>query len=145
MVPFVLHGFRRPGALLEDALGPLERGILELLWGQADPLSVRALSDAFERTLAYTTLMTTLDRLHKKGLVERRRAGRAFLYRARVSREQLRSGVASDVIQAMLGAGPDSARPVMSTFVDAVEQRDAALLEELARLIRNKRKARRKG
>jgi predicted transcriptional regulator len=145
MVPFVLHGFRRPGALLEDALGPLERGILELLWAQADALSVRALSDAFKGTLAYTTLMTTLDRLHRKGLVERERAGRAFLYRARVSRQQLQSGVATDVIEAMLGAGPDSARPVMSTFVDAVEQCDAALLEELARLIRNKRRARRKG
>jgi predicted transcriptional regulator len=67
------------------------------------------------------------------------------LYRARVSRQQLQSGVATDVIEAMLGAGPDSARPVMSTFVDAVEQCDAALLEELARLIRNKRRARRKG
>jgi predicted transcriptional regulator len=144
VVHFVLHGFRRPGALLEDALGPLEREILERLWAKPEPVSVRALSDAFEGALAYTTLMTTLDRLHRKGLVERQRAGRAFLYRARVSREQLRSGVATDVIDAMLGTGPESARPVMSTFVDAVEQRDGALLEELARLIRNKRRARRK-
>lgn len=141
MVPFVLRGFRRPGAMVETALGRLERDILNRLWADAQPMSVRALAASFEGALAYTTLMTTLDRLHRKGLVERRRQGRAYLYRARFTREQLDSGVATDIIDAMLGAGPDAARPVMSTFVDAVEQRDAALLDELARLIREKQKA----
>jgi predicted transcriptional regulator len=144
MVPFVLRGFRRPGAMVEAALGRLEREILNRLWADASPLSVRALEESFGGALAYTTLMTTLDRLHRKGLVDRERAGRAFLYRARVTREQLDSGVATDLIDAMLGAGPESARPVMSTFVDAVEQRDAALLDELALLIRDKQKAGRK-
>jgi predicted transcriptional regulator len=138
MVPFVLRGFRRPGHMVETALGRLERDILNKLWANPEPLSVRALEEGFGGTLAYTTLMTTLDRLHRKGLVERARSGRAFLYRASVTREQLDNGVATDLIDAMLGAGPDAARPVMSTFVDAVEQRDAALLDELARLIRRK-------
>ena len=106
-------------------------------------MSVRALADRFQGTLAYTTLMTTLDRLYRKGLLDRQRAGRAFLYRARLSREQLQSGVATDLIDAMLGADPD-ARPVLSTFVDAVEQRDGALLDELARLVREKQRAGRK-
>ena len=141
MVPFVLRGFRRPGAMVESALGRLEREILNRLWADPKPLSVRALEESFGGTLAYTTLMTTLDRLHRKGLVERERSGRAFLYRARVSRAQLENGVATDLIDAMLGTGPDAARPVMSTFVDAVGQRDAALLDELAKLIREKQKA----
>jgi predicted transcriptional regulator len=144
MVEFVLRGFRRPGAMVESALGRLEREILNKLWAAPEPLPVRALEAGFGGTLAYTTLMTTLDRLHRKGLVERHRVGRAFLYRARFTREQIDSGVATDLIDAMLGAGPDAARPVMSTFVDAVEQRDAALLDELARLIREKQKAGRK-
>lgn len=144
MVEFLLRGFRRPGAMVETALGRLERDILNRLWAEPDPLSVRALEASFGGTLAYTTLMTTLDRLHRKGLVDRERAGRAFLYRARVTRVELENGVATDLIDAMLGAGPDAARPVMSTFVDAVEQRDAALLHELARLIREKQKAGRK-
>lgn len=144
MVEFLLRGFRRPGAMVETALGRLERDILNRLWAEPDPLSVRALEASFGGTLAYTTLMTTLDRLHRKGLVDRERAGRAFLYRARVTRVELENGVATDLIDAMLGAGPDAARPVMSTFVDAVEQRDAALLDELARLIREKQKAGRK-
>jgi len=144
MVEFLLRGFRRPGAMVESALGHLEREILNRLWADPRPLSVRALATSFGGALAYTTLMTTLDRLHRKGLVERQRAGRAFLYRARYTREELDNGVASDLINAMLSAGPDAARPVMSTFVDAVEQRDAALLDDLARLIREKQKAGRK-
>lgn len=144
MVEFVLRGFRRPGAMVESALGHLEREILNRLWAHSEPLSVRALEASFGGSLAYTTLMTTLDRLHRKGLVERQRAGRAFLYRARVSSEELASGVATDLIDAMLGADPAAARPVMSTFVDAVEQRDSALLDELAKLIREKQKAGRK-
>lgn len=144
MVEFLLRGFRRPGAMVETALGHLEREILNRLWAGGEALSVRALEAAFGGALAYTTLMTTLDRLHRKGLVERERAGRAFLYRARYTREQLDNGVATDLIDAMLGSSPDAARPVMSTFVDAVEQRDAALLDELARMIREKRKAARK-
>lgn len=144
MVEFVLRGFRRPGAMVESALGHLERKILNRLWADPGPLSVRALRTSFKGALAYTTLMTTLDRLHRKGLVERQRAGRAFLYRALYTREELDNGVATDVIDAILGSGPDAARPVMSTFVDAVEQRDAALLDELARLIKEKQKAGRK-
>jgi predicted transcriptional regulator len=141
MIPFVLRGFRRPGAIVEKELGRLEREILEKLWTRTEPTSVRTLADAFGGVLAYTTLMTTLDRLHRKGLLDRQRAGRAFLYRARLSRKELESGVATDIIDAMLGAGPDAARPVMSTFVDAVGQRDASLLDELARLVREKQKA----
>jgi predicted transcriptional regulator len=144
MVEFLLRGFRRPRAVVESALGHLEREMLNRLWAEPGPLSVRALHTSFGGALAYTTLMTTLDRLHRKGLVERNRAGRAFLYTARYTREELDNGVASDLINAMLGPGPDAARPVMSTFVDAVEQRDAALLDELARLIREKQKAGRK-
>lgn len=144
MVEFVLRGFRRPGAMVETALGRLEREILNRLWAEPNPLSVRALEESFGGTLAYTTLMTTLDRLHRKSLVERQRVGRAFLYRARFTREELDNGVATDLIDAMLGTGPDAARPVMSTFVDAVEQRDSALLDELAQLIREKQKAGRK-
>jgi predicted transcriptional regulator len=141
---FLLRGFRRPRAVVETALGRLERDVLERLWSEADAVSVRALGESFGGTLAYTTLMTTLDRLHKKGLVQRERAGRAFLYRARYTREQLETGVATDLIDAMLGTDAVAARPVMSTFVDAVGQRDAALLDELAELIKDRQRAARK-
>ena len=141
---FLLRGFRRPRAVVETALGRLERDVLERLWSEDGAVSVRALGESFGGTLAYTTLMTTLDRLHKKGLVQRERAGRAFFYRPSYTREQLETGVQTDLIDAMLGTDAAAARPVMSTFVDAVGQRDAALLDELAELINNRQRAARK-
>jgi predicted transcriptional regulator len=139
---FLFRGFRRPRAAVESALGQLERGILERLWSLGREASVRELQDAFSGTLAYTTLMTTLDRLFKKGLLDRRREGRAFLYRPRVTPEQLRQELAADVIDSLLGQGSEAARPLMSTFIDAVEVRDAALLDELERLIRARKRGR---
>ena len=136
----LLRGFRRPRAAVESALGQLERGVLERLWAFGRETSVRELQQGFEGEPAYTTLMTTLDRLFKKGLLERRRKGRAFLYRPRVTRDQLRQDLAADVIDSLLGQGPEAARPVLSTFIEAVEVRDAALLDELESLIRERRR-----
>ena len=140
MSNFLLRGFRRPRATVEGALGTLERDVLERLWAMEGEASVRRVQEAFDTGLAYTTVLTTLDRLFRKGLVERRRDGRAFLYRARLSQDELRRGVASDVIDSLLGSNAESARPVMSTFVDVVEQRDSALLDELERLVRDRKR-----
>jgi predicted transcriptional regulator len=137
---FLFRGFRRPRAAVESALGELERSVLERLWAMGREASVRELQQGFAGQPAYTTLMTTLDRLFKKGLLERRRLGRAFLYRPRVTPDQLRQDLAADVIDSLLGQGPEAARPVLSTFIDAVEGRDAALLDELASLIRERRR-----
>src|SRR5262249_60040133 len=68
-----LDGFKRPGKGGASDLGPLEREVMELIWRRpkrAAEVSVRDIHLAFNERLAYTTLMTTLDRLHKKGLNE---------------------------------------------------------------------------
>jgi len=144
MAQFLMRGFRRPRAVMDSALGSLERQVLERLWALDREASVRELLEDFD-TLAYTTLMTTVDRLFKKRLLDRRREGRAFLYKPRVSPEQLQRGVAADVIDSLLGSGPEAARPLMSTFIDAVEERDGALLDELEALIRDRRRGRGRG
>jgi predicted transcriptional regulator len=140
MSHFLMRGFRRPRATVEGALGHLEREVLERLWAAGSEASVRQVHEAFGEAVAYTTVLTTLDRLYRKGLTERRREGRAFLYRARVSRDELQQGVASDVIDSLLGGDNATARPVISTFVDAVGQRDATLLDELERLVRDRKR-----
>jgi predicted transcriptional regulator len=127
---------------MEAALGSLERRVLEKLWSFGREVTVRELQAAFGGSLAYTTLMTTMDRLFKKRLLGRRREGRAFLYQPLVSPDQLRKDVAADLIGSLLGHGAAAARPVMSTFIDAVEERDAALLDELEALVRRKRRGR---
>jgi predicted transcriptional regulator len=128
----------------ELTLGPLERRVLELLWGRAGEASVRDVCESIP-DLAYTTLMTTLDRLHRKGLLSRRRAGRAFHYRTRVSRLELER-LEARAFETLLapGAEPASLRPVLSYFVEAVESRDQALLDELERLVRARRRAARR-
>lgn len=71
-------------------LGELERAVMDVLWdrGDADPVTVRAVADALaERKPAYTTVMTVLDRLAKKGFVLRERDGRAWTYRPAASRD----------------------------------------------------------
>jgi len=135
----LLWGFRPP----EDerhGLGPLEREVLDAVWrlGRA---SVRDARAALERAAAYTTVMTVLDRLYKKGLVERQRDGRAFVYSAAVSSEQLQSSVAMGLLGRLLGRGGAAAAPVLSNLVDTVGERDRALLDELDRLVREKRRA----
>lgn len=62
---------------------------MEVLWGRGEPCLVRDVVAALsERDLAYTTVMTVLDRLEKKGVVRRQRDGRAWLYEATSSREE---------------------------------------------------------
>lgn len=142
---FTLRGFERPHAALQRALGDLERAVLEEIW-HLGSASVREVCEALnssrppEKQVAYTTAMTTLDRLYKKRLLSRRRSGRAFLYAPRISREEFERVVATDVIDALLGAGDAGPAPVLACIVDAVSARDRGLLDELDRLVAAKRR-----
>ena len=136
---FLLRGFRRPHEVASAALGRLERQVLEETWRRGE-MSVRDVFTAFDEQVAYTTLMTTLDRLYKKRLLSRRKDGRAFFYSALVTREELEQGIREDLIDGLLGRGADGVEPVLACIVDAVSQRDRELLDELDRLIREKRR-----
>lgn len=93
--------------------------------------------------LAYTTVMTTLDRLFKKGLLERRRSGRAFRYAPHTSREALAAGFLRQWLRRLLPGAP--ARLLLVSFVDAVGEHDRELLAELERLVRDKERAMKQG
>ena len=90
---------------------------MEELWQAEQPLSVRAVHSHLtaERDLAYTTVMTVLDRLAKKDIVTRERHGRAWLYRPTQSREEM----VADVMH--------------SALEDAAGDRSAALVEFVGR------------
>ncbi len=134
---FLLRGFRRPREVASVALGKLEREVLEQLWGSGET-SVRQVCAAFDERIAYTTVMTTLDRLYKKQLLSRRKDGRAFVYTALVTREELEQGIREDVIDGLLGLGNQSVEPVLACIVDAVSERDRESLDDLDRLIKKK-------
>jgi predicted transcriptional regulator len=124
----------------QAALGPLEARVMECLWQRGGASSVRDVRDAVGRGLAYTTLMTTLDRLHKKGLLDRRREGRAYVYTAKLSRSEFHGGLLRRVLDGLLGSG-ESASPVLSSLVDTVDEHDPALLHELEALVRRRRES----
>lgn len=138
--PLRFWGFKRPHQMLENTLGSLEREVLRLVW-EREETCVRDACDALGNGVAYTTVMTTMDRLYKKGLLSRRKVGRAFVYQATVSRDQLQGAVAAELVQGLLQSRDAEPLPILSSLVDAVSDKDRALLDELERLIREKRRA----
>src|SRR6202162_6310324 len=77
----------RTQPLQPAALGRLELDVMQILWERGSG-NVRDVVQGLERQLAYTTVMTTLDRLFKKGLLDRRKADRAFVYSPQLSRAE---------------------------------------------------------
>jgi predicted transcriptional regulator len=122
---------------LRAAFGHLEREVMEIVW-RSPSVFVRDVQKQLSRPSAYTTVMTTLDRLFKKGFVARTRKGRGFLYSAAYTREQVEAAVAAGLLTGFLGES-NRARPVLSNLVDVVADQDTALLDELEELVRQKR------
>jgi predicted transcriptional regulator len=125
---------------LAERLGPLESQLLRLLWARGNA-TVRELLDTGEVAGAYTTVMTTLDRLYKKGVLNREPEGRAFRYSPRQSREEFKGAVVRRAIGELLGS---AAGNPMSYLVEAVSEHDRKLLDELETAIEQKRRELRK-
>ena len=138
--PFVFWGFKSSHEVLENSLGALERDIMSMCWSHHD-LTVRKACALLGSPVAYTTVMTTMDRLFKKGLLGRGKAGRAFVYNPTVTRQELEGAVAAELVQSLLSRDNSAPLPILSSLVDAVSERDRALLGELERLVREKRRA----
>src|SRR4026209_194279 len=109
------------------------------VWDRGET-SVKDVTALLSSPVAYTTVMTTMDRLFKKGLLARRKVGRAFVYRAEASRKEMEGAVAAELVQSPLDRDGSAPLPILSSLVDAVSDRDRALLDELERLIREKRR-----
>jgi predicted transcriptional regulator len=140
MIPFLKNRIAlRTGAGQQLSLGRLEFELMQVLWSQGES-NVRDVAEQLDRPLAYTTVMTTLDRLYKKGLLDRRMPDRAFLYSARLSSQEWERRRAASILAGFL-AGPHLSRELLlSSFLDAVGEHDALLLDELEKKIRRKRR-----
>jgi len=136
---FRFWGFKSSHEILENSLGALERDVMAVVWNQAD-ISVRDTCLRLGTSAAYTTVMTTMDRLFKKGLLAREKVGRAFVYRATATREELEGAVATELVHSLLQRDGREPLPILSSLVDAVSDRDRALLDDLERLIQEKRR-----
>jgi predicted transcriptional regulator len=119
--------------IVVSSLGELEREVMNELWSAPGPMLVRDVHTALsrERDLAYTTVMTVLERLARKQMVERDLDGRAYRYRPTQSKDAL---VAEAMSAALDGAGDNRSEALMR-FVDTMTSTDAqALRDALARV-----------
>ena len=123
-------------------LGALEERVMAILWRAKEPMAVRDVSRRLrgKPALAYTTVMTTLDRLFKKGLLAREKQGNAFVYRAEMSRDDYRRRIVEETMGVLL---EDSADPVLAAFVDAAASVDEANLDRLEQLIAEHKRSKR--
>jgi len=107
---------------------------MDVLWAATVPRSVRDVHEALSgRGLAYTTVMTVLDRLAKKGLAVRKREGRAWLYRAAASREEL---AAESISESLATLGTDRRAAIVHFLGQADPDELAAVREALAEVER---------
>ncbi|MBV8205638.1 MAG: BlaI/MecI/CopY family transcriptional regulator [Acidobacteria bacterium] len=128
-----------PSPVEARALGPLELEMLQRVWQSAE-VTVAEVHGPVRDRLAYTTVMTTLDRLYKKGFLKRRKSGRAFYYSAAVSQAEFSALAARQALASMLTYAHPSTRDAVSYFVEALSDSDARLLDDLERAVKAQRK-----
>lgn len=117
-------------------LGPLERQVLQAVWERGSA-TVREILEDGKVWQTYPTIMTTMDRLFKKGLLHRIPDGKAFRYSTKFRPEEIERVAAVNGIRQLLGS--EYATLHLSYLVEAVGAQDAKLLDELQALVERQR------
>lgn len=121
-------------------LGPLEAEVMARLWRRG-PATVRdvVVELTRDRDLAYTTVMTVMVRLKQKGLLQRERVGKTYLYRAALTRQEHHARVTRELARGLVARFGDAALAAFSAELDDV---DADRRAALRRLGKDRRRAR---
>jgi predicted transcriptional regulator len=125
---------------IELALGDLEAAVMRAVWDAPEPVNVDDVRETLNgqgRDMAYTTIMTTLARLQKKGLLDRKLKGRAYFYTPALTEEEFAASVTRAALDGLLGAFSE---PAVAYFVEALSERDPQQLDLLAEMIDRKRR-----
>lgn len=119
-------------------LGELETAVMDEVWKRGS-VTAREVCDRLTgpQERAYTTIMTTMDRLHRKGLLDRQKDGLAWRYAAALTKPAFTRGLADDLAVKILTEHGDAG---LGAFVNAAASIDQGLLEKLRRLIDLKKK-----
>jgi predicted transcriptional regulator len=121
-------------------LGALELAVLKQLWDISTDMDARSMHDRLaERSISLSTVQATLERLSRKGIVNREKLSRAYFYRAAVTREELIAQLFGDVTRRL---AEGKLEPAISGFIDLVGETDPRLLEQLEADARRRRKGR---
>jgi predicted transcriptional regulator len=122
---------------LELRLHDLEATIMDVVWGKQ--LVSFAVGDVLailekQRDIAYTTVMTTVTRLYEKGILERERDGKRYLYSPKLSREEFLQSTAREVLNEAVGG-----HQAMAMLAEKVSEASAGELDDLEALIQKRR------
>ena len=121
-------------SLIRPALGPLECEALQQVCGLGES-SARQVLERMPRPVAYTTVMTTLTRLHRKGFLNCRASGRTFFYSSRLSSAQLELQLARDLARALMGCDHVQPHELATTIVETMRVERPQLWQELKRAL----------
>jgi predicted transcriptional regulator len=114
-------------------LGPLETAVMDRLWKRRQA-TVRDVVDdlAKSRSLAYTTVMTIMTRLHAKGLLVRDRDGKTYVYRPAFTRDEHRARLSQDLVRGLVDEFGDVALAQFTAELDSVDASHRASLRRIA-------------
>ncbi len=124
---------------IKKALYDLEADIMEILWSLGlGEFTVRDVLSQLEkkRNIAYTTVMTTIDRLWHKGLLDRYKEGKTYLYSVKVTKEKFLRCVTDQIISSIPSGFNE---PLFSYFVHIINQSDVEHLDKLEKLLDSRR------
>lgn len=122
-------------------VGDLERAVMEELWsGGASSVKAMHRKLGKQRGIKANTVQSAMDRLHRKGLLEREKVSHAFVYEPAVSREELSTRVIGEVLETLAGG---ETGVMLSAFVNLAEREGDDALAQLEELIAAKRRGER--
>ena len=134
------------GKALEAFLGPLESNIMEAIWGsKKTPITVREIYAALNKTkkIAYTTVMSTMDRLFEKSLLDRKiekgRGGLYYVYWPKLEKRNFQKSAVREVLASLIGNFGEVVTSCLIEETDMDEKERTALQEQLSKIKRNKK------
>lgn len=134
-----IQSFKLDEKGLTHIFGELEARLMDTVW-ELDQPTVQDVIDHLGGDLNYKTTMTVMNRLVDKGILSRRKVGRAFVYTGTASREELLASVFDKMVRGMFG---DEFRQIaLAQMIETAEEIDEQLLDDISRLIAQRKKNR---
>jgi len=124
---------------LKGQLGDLELEVMNILWKSQEPMQVNEVVKIMRHKKAYTTIMTTMARLHEKGYLDQDRVGRAYVYRPRVTRASVVQRMWSKFADILAGGDMVELIPHLLGKQEQLTKRERRFLEQLAERIEDEK------
>lgn len=117
---------------IKGQLGDLELVIMNILWQANEPLQVNQVVEAMGHNRAYTTVMTTLSRLHEKGYLNQQRVGRAYQYQPRLTRAGVLQRMWGRLADVLAGGDRVELIPHLLGSEEELSEQERHFLQDLA-------------